>query len=356
MIINRTILFAISLILISLGLSGQVMAYKRPNLPQQDFVDYKNDYKNIDTASLSRLYLHADDYLWIKEQSLSHQAYAALDFIASSKTHGLEPNNYHFDLLQQLDPALNDESHLFDLILSDGLLKLIRDISVGQLDPIIADPKWSIPRASFDAPAFLQQALTTDYFSANLNSLIPSSDQYKQLTGAAVHYQNIIDRGGWQTIPESGKLRVGDKHPNIPLIRTRLAIEIDPNDMPGSRPRALSEPEQSDVYDDQLEKTVKRFQRRHSLYPDGIIGTATQQAMNVSADDRLQQININLERLRWLPDDLHVSIYYPSNDRIRIILITPTSVSTARKMAKKPRSIRTPSTGTPFQTNTFHTH
>jgi len=300
MIINRTILFVVSITLSSLGLSGQAMAYKRLNTSQQNFIDYEN----IDTASLSRLYTNTDEYLWIKKQSLNHQAYAALEFIASSSNHGLEPNDYHYDLLQQLDPTLDDESHLFDFILSDGLLKLIRDIAVGRLDPSTVDPKWSIPRAPFDAPVFLQQALLTDYFSASLNSLIPSSDQYKQLTEAAVHYQKIVDQGGWQVIPETGKLHAGETHPNISLVRNRLAIENSTNEMPDSRPEPLLRSELSDVYDTQLEKVVRQFQRRHSLYPDGIIGTATQQALNVAANERLQQIYINLERLRWLPNDL----------------------------------------------------
>ena len=300
MIINRTILFVVSISLCCLGLSGQAMAYKRLNITQPDLVDYEN----FDTASLSRLYPHSDDYLWIKKQSLSHQAYAALEFIANSRDHGLEPNDYHFDLLQQLDPTLDDESHLFDFILSDGLLKLIRVISVGRLDPGTVDPKWSIPRVPFDAPFFLQQALTKDYFSTSLSSLIPNSDQYKQLTEAAVHYHKIVDRGGWAVIPESEKLRIGEAHPNIALIRNRLAVENKPDTTPDSRPVPLLLSEQSNVFDEQLEITVKQFQRRHSLYPDGIIGSATQQAMNVSASDRLQQININLERLRWLPNDL----------------------------------------------------
>ncbi len=96
------------------------------------------------------------------EQSGFFRAGDALVFIANSSDHGLEPNDYHFDLLQQLDPTVDDESHLFDFILSDGLLKLIRDISVGRLYPSTVDPKWSIPRAAFDATVFLQQALTTN--------------------------------------------------------------------------------------------------------------------------------------------------------------------------------------------------
>ncbi|VAW51365.1 hypothetical protein MNBD_GAMMA05-855 [hydrothermal vent metagenome] len=304
MIINRTNLFAVgiclSITLSSLGFSGQAMAYKRLNMPQQDIADYKN----IDTASLSRLYPQTDDYIWIKEQSLSPQAYTALKFITNSSDHGLEPNDYHFDLLQQLDPTADDESHLFDFILSDGLLKLIRDISVGRLDPSTVDPKWSIPRVPFDAPVFLQQALATNYFSASLGSLIPSSNQYKQLTEATVFYQKIVDRGDWQVIPKSEKLRIGDKHTNISLIRNRLAIENNSNVKLDSRPESQPNSKQPNIYDDQLEKIVKQFQRNHSLYPDGIIGNATQQALNVSASERLQQININLERLRWLPNNL----------------------------------------------------
>ena len=63
-------------------------------------------------------------------------------------------------------------------------------------------------------------------------------------------------------------------------------------------------PIKRNYYDKELEQVIKQFQRRHSLNGDGIIGPATIRAMNVSAADRLVQININLERLRWLPDDL----------------------------------------------------
>ena len=281
-------------------LSGPAVAYKRFDNAQHEIINHHD----IDTASLSRLYPHPDDYLWIKNQEINNQAYIALDFIANSSNHGLDPNNYHFELLQQLDPAHDDESHLYDLVLSDGLLKLLRDISIGRLDPKTVDPKWSIPRIPFDAALFLQRALSENYFEASLYSLIPTSDQYRQLTKAAVRYQKIINRGSWGEIPEDSKLRIGDKHLNISLIRNRLAIENRSSEIPDSWPEPVSLPIQNNIYDERLEKTVKQFQRRHSLYPDGVIGPATLQAMNVSAKERLQQIIINLERLRWLPDDL----------------------------------------------------
>ena len=267
------------------------MANQRSNEPQRH-----SDY-DIDTASLASLYLHPADYLWLDKQQLTDQATHVLEFIADSASHGLNPNDYHLDLLQQLEPGLNEsEAHLFDLILSDGLLKLIRDMSVGRLDPGVVDPKWSIPRASFNATAFLQHALSTDDFKASLSSLIPVSQQYLQLKAAAERYQNHIKRGGWQKTPATPALRVGDEHINISAIRDRLSFD----DASINQTR----PSKRNYYDKELEQVIKQFQRRHSLNADGIIGPATLRAMNVSAIERLQQININLERLRWLPNDL----------------------------------------------------
>ena len=288
---NRAVIYVVILNLITLCFSGQTLAYQLFNNPQ-----LQNDY-NIDTNSLSHLYQHPSDYLWIDQQQLNIRAYDALEFIASSVNHGLNPNDYHHDFLQHLDPVHDkSKAHLFDIMLTDGLLKLIRDISTGRLDPTIVDPEWSIPRPSFNATEFLQHALSTNHFKTCLNLLIPASDQYRQLTAATARYQNFVDRGGWLKIPETPELRTGSSHQNIPLIRDRLAAE---NDTPNS-----ANPEQDSYYDEKLEQAVQQFQRRHSLKVDGIIGPATIRAMNVSAVDRLQQININLERLRWLPDDM----------------------------------------------------
>lgn len=291
LITPKTIVFVVFIKLIGQCFSGSALAYQRSSE-----ASLHSDYA-IDTISLSILYPQASDYLWIDKLQLKDQAYHALEFIAVSANHGLNPNDYHFDLLQQLDPQLNEsEAHLFDLMLSDGLLKLIRDMSVGRLDPDVVDPKWSIPRVTFDATAFLQHALSSNNFKTSLNSLVPASDQYRQLTAAAARYLEFVDHGGWHKIPATPELRAGDVHQNIAAIRDRLLFEDNKPGLP--RPGKLNH------YDKELEQAVQQFQRRHSILADGIIGPATLRAMNVSAADRLQQININLERLRWLPDDL----------------------------------------------------
>jgi len=267
------------------------MAYQRYDSAQQ-----KTDYA-IDTASLSRLYFQPSDYLWIEQQKLTRSANDALEFIAGSVNHGLNPNDYHQDLLTQLKPALDESnSHLFDLVLSDGLMKLIRDIATGRLDPTIVDPEWTIPRTSFDAVEFLQTALSDDQLKARLNSLTPESDDYRHLKAAIKRYQTYIARGGWPNIPVTPMLKPGASHKNIPVIRERLTFEGYSTTVEATLLR--------DIYDDNLVRAVKKFQRHHGIIVDGIIGPVTLQAMNVTAAARLKQINIALERLRWLPDDL----------------------------------------------------
>jgi len=250
----------------------------------------------IDIASVSKLY-KTNDTIWLDKQQLSSQAHDALDFIAAASQQGLEPDDYHWTELQSLDPATDKQSaQRFDILLSDGLLKLIDHLQNGKTRPISADPNWFIGQSEFKALEFLQQALVLPHLKTQLNALIPASDEYRQLTQALARFQSYVERGGWSFIPETPLLRPGDQHPHIELIQKRLAYEDDYFALTHSLP--------SHTYDSLMEQAVRRFQHKYSLKVDGIIGSETRQEMNVSANKRLEQIKVALERLRWLPKDL----------------------------------------------------
>lgn len=224
------------------------------------------------------------------------QAEEALHLIASSAAHGLEPEDYHLSLLQQLSsPANKAQAGYFDLLLTDALLDLIHDLAIGRLDPAQADPQWHIKRDSINAAAILQHALLSADFQYALEQLLPQSSQYAEITETLSRYRQLVARDGWPPLPAIPLLKPGASHPDVPLLRARLAIEID----------ALI---QADVqhqtrYDERLVQAVKDFQYQRGLAVDGIVGRQTLAELNISAQDIVKKIRINLERFRWLPDD-----------------------------------------------------
>jgi len=116
-----------------------------------------------------------------------------------------------------------------------------------------------------------------------------------QTTEKAIdRYADIVARGGWPHVPSVGVLRLGDRHPSVPVLRDRLVAsgDIDPN--------AVG----NDIYDSYVEAAVRRFQARHGLTVDGIIRAETLAALNVPAPVRLAQLKVNVTRLRTLSVNL----------------------------------------------------
>jgi len=112
--------------------------------------------------------------------------------------------------------------------------------------------------------------------------------------GAIDRYADIVARGGWPKVPSVSTLRLGDRHPSVSAMRTRLAAsgDIDPN--------AVG----NDIYDSYVEAAVRRFQARHGLTVDGVVRAETLAAMNVPAPVRLAQLKVNVVRLRALSANL----------------------------------------------------
>jgi murein L,D-transpeptidase YcbB/YkuD len=108
-------------------------------------------------------------------------------------------------------------------------------------------------------------------------------------------YRELAAAGGWPRIPDGPTLRPGDSDERLPLLAQRLAITGDLPVDAGADPA---------VYGGALEAAVKDFQERHGLDVDGVVGPATLKALNVTVEQRIEQIRVNLERSRWVLDSL----------------------------------------------------
>lgn len=155
------------------------------------------------------------------------------------------------------------------------------------LDALMNDSGHSEFGQSFD-----QAPRTVRMPKASAPTLSPAT---AETTAHAVEtYNQIVARGGWPVVPKVDELRLGNRHPSVVELRTRLKIS---GDLDAS---AVG----NDVYDTYVEEAVRRFQARHGLSMDGVVREATLDAMNVSATTRRDQLKVNIERLKTLSTNL----------------------------------------------------
>jgi len=116
------------------------------------------------------------------------------------------------------------------------------------------------------------------------------NDMYAGLKKNLQLYLDITKAGGWPVIPITKTMKKGETQASVPSIKKRLQLS---QDMPGN--------DSSAVFTDTLELAVKTFQKRHGYKQDGVITASLIKEMNVSASERLKQILLNMDRMRWLP-------------------------------------------------------
>jgi len=245
-------------------------------------------------AKLAELY-HTNELrpFWIEDGRPGRSAVAIRDALVDASSHGLEPDSYLVDRIEQYW-ARQDITGLvrLDILLTLGLLRYVADQREGRAEPHDLDPKlFAAARdVEVDWAAVRQAAAAAPDLSVFLAQQAPPHLQYAALRKKLAEYRALVAQGGWPTIPAGETMKPGLADPRIATVRQRLAVtgELAPTSP------------SSTAFDDTLEEAVKRFQMRHSLVADGIIGPQTLAAMNVPVTARIQQIVINMERYRWL--------------------------------------------------------
>lgn len=231
------------------------------------------------------------------------RARTMLALARQSRADGFLPSDFHARAIETVLAtdalAAQDAQHRTnaELLLCDALLRYVHHFRFGKHNPRHVNPDWTFvePADAERLKADLAQALATPGMAEELTAMLPSPAFYRNLKKGYRRYLAIADRGGWDDIPGGPNLRVGAQDPRVPLIREHLEV-IDGLDL-----GVVAVPE---VYDEDLAEAVKGFQQRSGLAADGIVGPNTLRALNVPLDERLLTIRANLERMRWLYDDL----------------------------------------------------
>ena len=270
---------------------------------------------NIGYASIASKHWLPDLYerngfqlLWQDPQNVKD----LLNDIGSIAEEGLNPEDYHLSQLLVLKLQLDDNKSPdpsllsdYDILLTDSLVRLCYHLQFGKVDPENLYPTWNMSRQihNQNPVAAIEKRLRTGSLAEGLKNIRPKTHLYQMLKALLKKYREIQEAGGWETMPEGPTLKSGMTDLRIALLRKRLAIT-------GEYEGSVSD---ADYYDEALKEAVKRFQYKHRLETDGAVGKNTLAALNIPVKQKIDQIRVNLERIRWVfhklpPDFIAVDI------------------------------------------------
>jgi L,D-transpeptidase YcbB len=263
----------------------------------------RRDQDRGDRAALTAFYAaRTSEPVWVTSGGLSARAQDAIAEIRKAEDWGLSLAAFELPRLaagEASPTALADTEILVGL----AVLEYARHARGGRLDPGALSVNFDQKPSLRDPKAVLEAASATDKPGAYLVDLHPKHEQFQRLREALLKI-----RGGVKTpepvaetivrLPASGPLlKPGMDHPDIALLRQRLKVAADAG--------------RETFYDPALQEAVAAFQRENKMGPDGVVGTRTRTVLNgnepakpVLSGSETQRLVANMERWRWLPEDL----------------------------------------------------
>jgi len=269
--------------------SGEIATLRWKN-----FSDRRNELKQFYDPAM---YAPA----WFNEGLPDKKAYQAMDLLADAETEGLDPADYDVPWLQSRlaaaakTPMPEAERAEIDTALTLALFRYLTDLHSGKINP--RDLGWALevtPKHNYNVARVLREAIARDALAAMVAGVEPRLPLYRRLKATLVAYRRLAQDTSLQSVPAiKTKLVPGQPYEGAAAL-ARLLTAI--GDLPANVPAP------ADRYDGALPGAVKRFQESHGLLADGVLGKATFAEINVPLAHRVRQIELAMERLRWLPD------------------------------------------------------
>ncbi|HEY6351879.1 MAG TPA: L,D-transpeptidase family protein [Candidatus Angelobacter sp.] len=284
------------------NLSVLVDTGKLNDLRWRNFSDYRTQLRDF--------YQPADYGLaWVTGNQPTAQAKAMIQLFQNADKKGLRPDDYDAPrwadrmarLTQTTPQATLDESSRFDLALTVCAMRYISDLHNGRINPKYFDFGLHVNRRAYKLADFLRnQVVSAQEVAQTLELVEPSFPAYRRTEAALEHYLELQKQGDGAgiAVPASKKpIKPGEAYDGIPALAERLRLF-------GDLAQDAKVAADSKVYEGPLVEAVKQFQRRHGLTDDGSLGQDTFKQLAKPISYRVQQLQLALERWRWVPQDM----------------------------------------------------
>jgi len=250
-----------------------------------------------DWTYLERFYaLRHYEPVWVRSSGPTPRASIVRQYLHVADQDGLNKQAFHLAAIEgSWHKRSTADLVTLDILLSDALLRYAQMMRYGQTTPLLTDSRWHIAQPEQRPVSLLKRLVASDDLESALQSLAPAAVAYRGLQDALARYRRLAAAGGWPPLHTGKTLRQGMHHPQVAVLRKRLMLEGDLQDIQVS---------DRQKFDARVKFAVERFQVHHGLKMDGVVGTRTREAMNVPVADRIRQIELNMERWRWLPRKL----------------------------------------------------
>ncbi len=271
-------------------LVNELIRHKIENLPV--FQTLNNKYEIYCIPSVREVYLANNfDPFWEDETKIEE----LISVLKSSLEEGLNPKDYHLPYIKKLKAMSSIEERAnLDIILSDALMLYISHILAGKVNPVTINAEWHVLKTDKNPLKYFYQMDSIPIRNI-IQNISPKISYYKALKVELHHYRELAAKQQPAVIPIGQILKPGTRDSRIIQIRQMLAFYEDDT---------LDNNLNSDYYDDTLKLAIIDFQKKNGLEALGTIGNQTIEVLNFPVMKKIQSIELNLERLRWLPQEL----------------------------------------------------
>jgi L,D-transpeptidase YcbB len=285
------------------SLRAIIQAGNLPELRWPDFSDYR--------AHVQKFYDSYGEALpWVRGMQPTTQAQQLIAILSNAEQKGLSADDYDgprwSDRLAKLKPIASNPSEAdavrFDAALTVCVMRYISDLHIGKVNPKHFDFGFDVDVRKYDLPEFLKENVVD---APNVPAVLVQSEPpypgYQRTLEALQTYIQLAKKDDGEQLPAATKAKAiapGDSYPGVPRLIRLLRLL-------GDLPADASLPADTTVYQAPLVDAVKNFQRRLGRTPDGRITAQTLADLNVPLTSRVREIQLTLERWRWLPVILH---------------------------------------------------